>query len=77
MIDAATITEHMEVKGSDGHHVGRVDHIHADHIELAKMDLQAMGKHHSIPLSWIDHVDEHVHLSMTRDETKAQWETMN
>ena len=46
-------------------------------IELAKMDLQAMGKHHLIPLSWIDYVDEKVHLSLDREETEARWTKAN
>ena len=49
MIDSSQITEHMEVLSSDGKHVGRVDHVRGSEIELAKMDLQAMGKHHLIP----------------------------
>ena len=46
MTTAAEIREHMHVHSSDGHHVGRVDHVKGDQIELAKMDLTAMGKHH-------------------------------
>ncbi|RYF97380.1 MAG: DUF2171 domain-containing protein, partial [Caulobacteraceae bacterium] len=33
------IREHMEVVGSDGGHVGRVDHVIGQDIELAKLDL--------------------------------------
>ena len=33
------IREHMEVIGSDGGHVGRVDHLVGDDIELAMLDL--------------------------------------
>ena len=32
------IREHMEVVGSDGGHVGRVDHVIGQDIELAKLD---------------------------------------
>ena len=39
MIQASQIREHMEVVGSDGGHVGRVDHVLGDEIELAKLDL--------------------------------------
>jgi hypothetical protein len=73
MIESSQIQEHMEVVGSDGKHVGRVDHVRATEIELAKMDLQAMGKHHLIPLSWIDHVDDKVHLSLDRAEAESRW----
>ena len=72
MIDTSMIKEHLEVVGSDGKHVGRVDHVMGDQIELAKMDLGSGLKHHMIPVSWVDHVDEHVHLNMTKDEAKAR-----
>ena len=56
------IREHMEVVGSDGGHVGKVDHVLGTDIELSKMDLGSGFKHHMIPVSWIHHVDAHVHL---------------
>jgi hypothetical protein len=74
MVDPSAIREHLEVVGSDGEHVGRVDHVHGDVIELAKLDLAAGFKHHMIPVSWVDHVDEHVHLNLTRDEARARWQ---
>jgi len=73
MIDPSQIREHLEVVGSDGAHVGRVDHVVGDQIELAKLDLTGAFKHHLIPVSWVDHVDEHVHLKLTRDEARARW----
>lgn len=74
MVDTAQIREHMEVVGSDNHHVGRVDSVKGDRIELAKLDLQAMGQHHYLPLSWVSRVDEKVHLNLTRDEAKNRWQ---
>lgn len=73
MVDPSVIREHLEVVGSDGEHVGRVDHVHGDQIELARLDLAAGLKHHAIPVGWVDHVDEHVHLNLTRDEARARW----
>ena len=73
MIDSSSITEHMEVVGSDGKHVGKVDHVNGDQIELTKLDLQAMGSHHLIPLSWVDYVDDKVHLSLDREEAEDRW----
>ena len=74
MIQSHEIREHMEVVGSDGGHVGRVDHIQGDEIELAKMDLGAGFKHHMIPMSWVDHIEEDkVCLSMTQDAAKDAW----
>lgn len=68
------IREHMEVVGSDGGHIGRVDHVVGNDIELAKLDLGSGLKHHLIPLSWVDDVrDEKVCLSLTKDAAKAAW----
>jgi hypothetical protein len=73
MIDATSIEEHMEVVGSDGHHVGKVDHVLGQEIELAKLDLGAGLKHHLIPISWIERVDDKVYLTLTKDEAKSRW----
>lgn len=74
MIDAAAIKEHMEVLGSDDKHVGRVDHVLGTDIELAKMDFAGGFKHHLIPVSWVDLVeDDKVRLSLTADAAKAAW----
>ena len=73
MVDLSLLRESLEVVGSDGAHVGRVDHVHGDQIELAKLDLGSGFKHHMIPVSWVDHVDAHVHLNLTRAEAKARW----
>ncbi len=74
MTDASNIREHMEVIGSDEKHVGRVDHVIGTDIELAKIDLAGGFKHHMIPLSWVDSVeDDKVKLSLTADAAKAAW----
>ncbi|ODT62384.1 DUF2171 domain-containing protein [Phenylobacterium sp.] len=68
------IREHMEVIGSDGGHVGRVDHVVGQEIELAKLDLGAGLKHHLIPLTWVDDVvDDKVRLNITKEAAKAAW----
>jgi hypothetical protein len=73
MTQASEIREHMEVVGSDGEHVGKVDHIRGSEIELAKFDFGSGLKHHMIPLSWVDYVDDNVHLNITKDAAKAAW----
>ena len=74
MIEADRIREHMEVVGSDGKHVGKVDHVLGSEIELAKLDLGAGLKHHLIPISWVEDVaDDKVRLSKTCDAAKAEW----
>lgn len=67
------VREHQEVVGSDGQHVGKVDHVRGDRIRLAKNDQAAGGHHHSIPSSWIRSVDEKVTISKTAEEAKRAW----
>ena len=74
MIQSSEIREHMEVVGSDGGHVGRVDHVMGEEIELTKMDLGAGFRHHMIPVSWVDHIEkDKVCLNMTKDAAKSAW----
>lgn len=74
MISTSQIREHLEVVGSDDRHVGRVDKVMDTDIELAKLDLGAGFKHHLIPTSWVDFVDDDkVHLNVTADAAKAAW----
>jgi hypothetical protein len=66
------IREHMEVLGSDDIHVGTVDHLVAgDRIKLTRADSED-GIHHYLPAELVDHVDEHVHLSVPSDEAMEQ-----
>ncbi|KQN24826.1 hypothetical protein ASE86_00545 [Sphingomonas sp. Leaf33] len=67
------VTEHMEVVGSDGTHVGTVDKVRGDRIILTKTDVAAGGRHHSIPSSWISSVDDKVKITKSSDEAKKQW----
>lgn len=77
MVSADNIREHMEVKAADGSHVGTVDHLEGQsRIKLTKNDADD-GKHHLIPLDWVDHVDSHVHLSKSTSDVRQNWETLN
>jgi hypothetical protein len=67
------VTEHMEVLGSDGSHIGTVDKVRGDRILLTKSDSDAGGHHHSIPSRWIQSVDDKVTLRKTAAEAKAHW----
>jgi hypothetical protein len=67
------IKEHMDVLAADGEKVGTVDHLEgADKIKLTKSD-SPDGKHHLIPLSFVDHVDTHVHLNKPARDVRSQW----
>jgi hypothetical protein len=67
------VTEHMDVVGSDGAHVGTVDKVRGDRIVLTKSDSDAGGRHHSIPSRWIRSVDDKVTIARTADEAHAHW----
>ena len=74
MIQSSEIREHMEVVGSDGGHVGKVDKVMGGDIELAKLDFGSGLKHHLIPVTWVEQIaDDKVHLNMTKDAAKAAW----
>ncbi len=73
-VDLTLIREHQEVLGSDGGHVGKVDHVIGGDIELSKFDFGSGLKHHLIPLSWVEYIDDDsVHLAVTHDQAKAEW----
>jgi hypothetical protein len=69
MIDASQIKEQMEVKGSDGKHVGTVFAVENGRIVLA-----SGGIEHIIELGAVEAVtDGVVHLRKTADETVRPW----
>ena len=68
---ASQIKEHMDVISSDRKTVGKVDHMDGtDKIKLTKTS-SPDGKHHFVPLSWVDHVDSHVHLNKPVNDISA------
>jgi hypothetical protein len=76
MVAPLMIKDHMEIVGTDGVHVGTVDHMDGvDEIKLAKDDADAGGEHHFIPLAWVEHVDAKVHLRQSAAEAKARWKS--
>jgi hypothetical protein len=80
MADAFAIAEDMEVVGSDGQYVGRVDRLQGSDIKLAAKDSEGGGRHHLIPVTWVDKVeaqDLRVWLDRPRDAAEAEWRTVN
>ncbi len=76
MIQPSQIREHMDVEGSDGGHVGRVDRVKGEDIELTKLDLASGLRHHLIPMTWVDTIeDDTVRLNLTKHAAKAAWRT--
>ena len=68
------IEEHMEVVGSDGEHVGIVDHLQDGKLKLIKHDSNADGQHHLIELSTIANIDNFVTLNVTAADAMKNWE---
>jgi len=67
------VQEHQEVVGSDGQHIGTVDHIRGDRILLTKSDSSSGGHHHSIPCAWITSVDDKVTVNKTAEQARQHW----
>ena len=75
MINASQISEHMEVKGSDGKHVGTVDHMEGDRIKLTKSDPASGGQHHYLDLNMVEEIkDGAVRLNKSADEARRAWQ---
>jgi hypothetical protein len=71
---ASEVREHMDVHSSDDKHIGRVDKVVGDKIELAKLDFSTGFKHRYIPLDWIAVIEgDKIVLSLTGDEAKERW----
>ena len=69
MADTSQIKEHMDVISSDKKTVGKVDHLEGtDKIKLNGQH------HHFIPVSWVDHVDQHVHLNKSGADVTSRWQ---
>ncbi|MCK8785833.1 DUF2171 domain-containing protein [Roseomonas sp. NAR14] len=75
MVDRSQIKEHMEVVGSDGGHIGTVDHLDGDRIKLAKKDRGSGGHHHYLPLGLVEEIDEAgVRMSFKSELAEQFWE---
>ncbi|TDN07520.1 hypothetical protein CEE84_11490 [Lactobacillus crispatus] len=75
MTDTSQIKEHMDDVSSDKKTVGKVDHLEgSDKITQTKQSLPDGVHHHFIPVGWIDHVDQHVHLTKSDAEVTAHWQ---
>ena len=73
MVDAFAIQENFEVIGSDGDPIGLVDHLDDDGIKLKWKDGESGGKHHWIPVDWVERTDDKaVYLNKTPEEFRAQ-----
>lgn len=69
MVDFSQISEHMEVIGADGVHVGTVDKVDGDRIKLTKQDSGShSGHHHYISRGLVADIEgDQVRLSANAD----------
>ena len=68
--DSTRVEKHMEVLGSDGQHVGTVDHLA---IRLTRTDPSANGRHHVLDFDTVATVrDDAVILKMPAADAKIQ-----
>ena len=72
--DPGAIKPQMDVISSCGCKVGTVDRMEGGVLKLTRRD-SPDGRHHFVPMSWIDHVDEHVHLNKDAGETRKALES--
>jgi hypothetical protein len=67
------IHEHMDVVGSDGETVGKVDCVRGDRIILTRSD-SPDDRHHSLDCSMIDTVEgDQVRLDVSAEDAKNRW----
>lgn len=46
MVDISQVTEHMDIIGADGVHIGTVDQVEGNRIKMTKADSGSHGDHH-------------------------------
>jgi len=76
-VDLSAIREDMEVVGSDGGHVGSIDHFRDGQLKLKRQDpLATDGQHHLLPADLVAQVDaqaNRVQLSLPQAEAISRW----
>jgi hypothetical protein len=68
------ISSHMDVIASCGKKIGVVDGVEGNAIKLTRKD-SPDHQHHFVPLSWVQRVDNHVHLIKNSKETEMGWKS--
>ena len=70
---AENIRDDMEVVGSDGVHVGTVDHMEGGRIKLKNADPAGGGEHHYLTQDLVQSVAGRVVLAVRAAEAKRRW----
>ncbi len=75
MINSQDVKPNMPVVCSTNAEFGIVDHLEGtDQIKLQKDD---SGRHHLIPLKWVNFVDDKVHVDRPGDQVMKEWTEVN
>jgi hypothetical protein len=74
MFEMLDIQKRMEVVGSEGDHVGIVDHKENDCLVLSGDDPKAGGRPHLILADWVDYVDNKIHLNKPSKRAVSEWQ---
>ena len=69
----ARLVKDVEVVGSDGVHVGVVDHVDGGMMKLKRMDPASDGQHHLLPADLVTSVVGKAMLSITAAEAMRRW----
>ncbi len=74
-MDLGNIRRQMDVVGSDGEHLGTVDHVDHNRIKLRRNDPAAGGQHHWLGQDMIDSVEGNtVRLAMPAAQARRSWQ---
>jgi hypothetical protein len=73
MINASQIKPNTPVVCSENGQFAIVDHMEGK--DTIKLNKDAKGQHHYIPLSWVKSVDDKVHVDRTGDQAMREWAT--
>ncbi len=71
------LAKDMEVVGSDGQHVGVIDHVDGEMIKLKRLDPASGDRHHLIDIASVASVGAKVMLKDTAKNTMARWTIAN
>lgn len=64
------IQKHMDVVSSKHEPLGVVDHVAGTDLKLSR---DVVGQHHFVPLTWIDYIDEKIHLKRSAKDVERLW----
>ncbi len=71
---ATFIRSRMEIIGSDGGHLGHVNHVVGDDIELAEVKPDGASSRRLIPVSWVHDIDgDQIRLNLNGGAARAAW----